>query len=91
MKGEFDKVVLNYKKVKALIANTSVTMFKNILFEVESIIKSLRTQLFKSLSNVTVGFNEQVKIIRSTLVNSSNQKYFSTCALRLTSNNQVIT
>jgi hypothetical protein len=76
MKGEYDKVVLNYKKVKALVANTSVTMFKDIFFEVETIIKNLRTQLFKSLSNVTVGFNEQVKIIRSFHVHLPNVRYF---------------
>jgi hypothetical protein len=63
-RGDYNKVVVNYKNVKALIANTSITMFKNISFEVDTIIKDLRTQLFKSLSNMTFNVNEQVKIIR---------------------------
>ena len=56
--------MLDYKKVKSLIANTSVIMFKKILHEVETIVKELREQLFKSLENPNLELELLEKTIR---------------------------
>lgn len=59
--------MLDYKKVKSLIANTSVIMFKKILNEVETIVKELREQLFKSLENPNLVLEDIEKTIRHVL------------------------
>lgn len=56
--------MLDYKKVKSLIANTSVIMFKKILNEVETIVKELRETLFKSLENPNLVLEDIEKTIR---------------------------
>lgn len=62
-KGEYSKVVLNYKKVNSLVASASHASIKNVLSEVETIVKDLRKDLFESLQNPTLTLKQQEDII----------------------------
>jgi hypothetical protein len=63
-KGEYTKVVLNYKKVKSVIALAVHSSIKKIVLEVEAIIKDLREQLFQSLDRPGATLREQEETIR---------------------------
>lgn len=63
-KGEYSKVVLNYKRVKSLVASASHASIKNVLSEVETIVKDLRKGLFESLQNQTLSLKQQEDVIR---------------------------
>lgn len=63
-KGEYSKVVLNYKRVKSLVASASHASIKNVLSEVETIVKDLRKDLFESLQNPTLSLKQQEDVIR---------------------------
>lgn len=62
--GEYSKVVLNYKKVRSLVATASHASIKNVVSEVDSIVRDLHTTLFEVLDGQNVSLKQQEETIR---------------------------
>lgn len=62
--GEYSKVVLNYKKVRSLVATASHASIKNVVSEVDAIIRDLHTTLFEHLEQTTATLKQQEEYIK---------------------------
>ena len=62
--GEYSKVVLNYKKVRSLVATASHASIKNVVSEVDAIIRELHTTLFEHLEQTSSTLKQQEEYIK---------------------------
>jgi hypothetical protein len=62
--GEYSKVVLNYKKVRSLVATASHASIKNVVSEVDAIVRELHATLFEHLEQPTASLKQQEEYIK---------------------------
>lgn len=63
-RGEYSKVVLNYKKVRSLVATASHASIKNVVGEVDAIVRELHTTLFEDLDQPSATLRQQEESIK---------------------------
>jgi len=63
-KADYDIVINDYARAKALFGNTEVQVFQRVLQEAEHRILNLRDVLLGKLQNYPSSLDEQKKIIR---------------------------
>lgn len=63
-RGEYSKVVLNYKKVRSLVATASHASIKNVVGEVDAIVRELHTTLFEDLDQANATLRQQEESIK---------------------------
>lgn len=63
-RGEYSKVVLNYKKVRSLVATASHASIKNVVGEVDAIVRELHSTLFEDLDQPNATLRQQEDSIK---------------------------